>query len=74
MLPVAQFCFNNHVSSNGVTPFYANYGFHPRLEDILGRQLNDQATMKVEIMQTLHKKLSEDLEFVRTRIAKFADI
>jgi hypothetical protein len=29
-LPIAEFCYNNAQSeTTGVTPFYANYGYHP---------------------------------------------
>lgn len=32
-LPLAEFCCNNHVnSSTGVTPFFATFGHHPRLD------------------------------------------
>jgi len=31
LLPMAEFAYNNSVTTgNGVTPFYANYGFHPQ--------------------------------------------
>ena len=32
-LTLAEFCFNNHVnSSTGITPFFASFGHHPRLD------------------------------------------
>ncbi|KAI0992319.1 hypothetical protein K3495_g15867, partial [Podosphaera aphanis] len=32
-LPLAEFCYNNHVnSSTGITPFFASFGHHPRLD------------------------------------------
>lgn len=32
-LPLAEFCCNNHVNvSTGVTPFFASFGHHPRLD------------------------------------------
>jgi transposase InsO family protein len=31
LLPIAEFCYNNtKLGTLGVTPFYANYGYHPR--------------------------------------------
>jgi len=31
LLPMAEFAYNNSVTTgHGITPFYANYGFHPR--------------------------------------------
>jgi hypothetical protein len=31
LLPIAEFAYNNSVTSgNGISPFYANYGFHPQ--------------------------------------------
>lgn len=32
-LPIAEFCINNHVNaSTGVTPFFASFGHHPRMD------------------------------------------
>lgn len=32
-LPIAEFCCNNHVNaSTGITPFFASFGHHPRLD------------------------------------------
>jgi len=34
LLPMAEFAYNNSVTvGNGISPFYANYGFHPRTLD-----------------------------------------
>jgi len=34
LLPMAEFAYNNSVKvGNGMSPFYANYGFHPRTLD-----------------------------------------
>ena len=33
LLPIAEFCYNNTKSETlGMTPFYANYGYHPRFQ------------------------------------------
>jgi hypothetical protein len=33
LLPIAEFCYNNTKSGTlGVTPFYANYSYHPRFQ------------------------------------------
>ena len=73
LLLVAQFCFNNHKSANGKTPFYANYGFHLRLKDIPSPQPNQKATIKVELLHELHEELKIDLEFLAERTAKYAN-
>ncbi|KAI0993149.1 hypothetical protein K3495_g15035, partial [Podosphaera aphanis] len=32
-LPLAEFCYNNHVNaSTGLTPFFASFGHHPRID------------------------------------------
>jgi hypothetical protein len=37
LLPVAEFCYNNtQAESTKVTPFFANYGYHPRFTPDLG--------------------------------------
>ena len=64
-LPTAQFALNNHVNtSTGMSPFYANYGRHPRmsfLQDLprpstaagsnSGRQLMDEADVFAKHME-----------------------
>ena len=33
-LPMAEFAYNNSITmGNGISPFYANYGFHPVSSD-----------------------------------------
>jgi len=35
LLPMAEFAYNNSVTTgNGMSPFYANYGFHPVAIDL----------------------------------------
>jgi len=35
LLPMAEFAYNNSVTTgNGMSPFYANYGFHPVATDL----------------------------------------
>jgi hypothetical protein len=73
LLPVAQFCFNNHKSATGVSPFYANYGFHPRLEDTSKWQPNEKATITATQIHQLHEKMKTDIEFLSQRMAKYAN-
>jgi hypothetical protein len=73
LLPIAQFCFNNHDSTTGVTPFYANYGFHPRFELGMEAYSNQKATIKVDMMRQLHEKLNMDIRFLNERMAKYAN-
>ena len=35
LLPLAQFAFNNSKCVTGISPFYANYGFHPRSQGLV---------------------------------------
>ena len=73
LLPMAQFCFNNHKSATGITPFFANYGLHPEYKDVTGFQPNEKATIKAEMMQRLHEELKTDLEFLSQRMSKYAN-
>jgi len=60
LLPITEFCYNN--TQNGttrITPFLANYGYHPRFLPDLGPQ-NDETTEVSEYVAAL-RKLHEEL-------------
>jgi RNase H-like domain found in reverse transcriptase/Reverse transcriptase (RNA-dependent DNA polymerase)/Integrase zinc binding domain/Chromo (CHRromatin Organisation MOdifier) domain/Retroviral aspartyl protease len=75
LLPVAQFAFNNNASATGVSPFFANYGFHPNLNrDPKGiKPIAEKANISVEKMKELHKMLKEELDFISKRTTEFAN-
>jgi outer membrane protein assembly factor BamD (BamD/ComL family) len=57
-LPVAEFSYNNKIqTSMKVTPFFANYGFHPRMGFKLRRKTKIEAmTDFVERMKKVHEE------------------
>ena len=63
LLPIASLTYNNlEQSSIGMSPFYANHGFHPRWVETLGSVEageNPAATMKVAELVKVHKLCSE---------------
>ena len=75
LLPLAQFAFNNNASITGISPFYANYGKHPNVDkDARGlKPIAERASITVDKLKELHKKMSEDLEFIAERMARWAN-
>jgi hypothetical protein len=75
-LPMAQFAYNNAMHSTiHETPFFANYGYHPTLmaQPFQRQQIaNDAATM-IKTIQNLHSQLSNDIDFMNLRMAKYYD-
>ena len=61
-LPIAQFAYNNSKhSSTDTTPFYAVFGYHPRLSIILPRSTRDITPADTRITQL--RKLHQDMNF-----------
>lgn len=60
LLPIAQFAYNNakHSSTN-TTPFYAVYGYHPRLSVVLPRSNKDHtpADLRITNLHELHENM-----------------
>jgi hypothetical protein len=75
LLPLAQLAYNNSKVATGISPFYANYGFHP---NVSAEPLNivpkaQQATIKVERLKELHELLSLEIKFLAERMTEFAN-
>ena len=78
LLPMAEFAFNNAThDSTGFSPFYLNYGFHPRVPHIFG---NDTAlshvpevTNTIQNIQSAIKTAKITLEKSQQRQKKYAD-
>ena len=64
LLPIAQFAYNNRKSTTGETPFFANYGFHPRITETPKNQkpIADAAEESVQDILELQKHLQVILE------------
>lgn len=67
LLPTAQFAYNNAPGPTGISPFYANYGKHPRIdrENRELRPIAEKAQIKVEEIKSLHEMLKEELQKIR---------
>ena len=64
LLPLAEYAYNNSkASAHKLTPFFANYGFHPQTEWMKERDIqNPGATMYTHWMQTVQNKARKTLE------------
>ena len=63
-LPLAEHAYNNSVTNaDGMSPFYANYGFHPQTQWMKEREAqNPGAQLYEHWMQTTHLKAHEALD------------
>jgi len=64
LLPMAEFAFNNSTTAgNGMSPFYANYGFHPvAMDPAMMEPLNPTSTAYAHWMRTVHDTSQKGLE------------
>ena len=78
LLPLAEFAYNNaqHASTQ-VSPFYANYGFHPRCRlkvlDQEGRAVNPTAEHTVANYKAIYQQVKENLEQAQRKYKEFYD-
>jgi hypothetical protein len=64
LLPIAEFCYNNtQAESTKVTPFFANYGYHPRFTPDLGMQDNEvpEVSEYAAALTRLHTELRAEM-------------
>jgi hypothetical protein len=75
LLPLAEFTYNNSFSSaTGLSPFYANYGFHPRTNwPTNGQPRNPGSDLYTHWIQTVHDQAKQRLTATRERMAKYWD-
>ena len=74
LLPYAEFCYNNTVhSSHKMTPFYVNFGYHPR--DNYPAEVMDSnvpgAEKYVLKLEKLRKDMQDTLMLAKERMAKY---
>jgi len=64
LLPMAEFAYNNSITvGNGMSPFYANYGFHPVAMDPASTEpLNPASRVYAHWMHTMHDESRQGLE------------
>jgi len=77
LLPMAEFAYNNSVTTgNGVTPFYANYGFHPRTinpPDGKDEPVNPTSTVYGHWMTAIHDSAWKGLEAAQERMRRYTN-
>jgi len=74
-LPMAEFAYNNSTTmGNGMTPFYANYGFHPAAMNPTSTEpLNTASQAYAHWMHTVHDKSRKGLEDAQERMRQYTD-
>jgi hypothetical protein len=77
LLPMAEFAYNNsNTSGNGMSPFYANYGFHPRTIDPPGEKeerINPASQVYAHWMRAVHDESRKGLEEAQERMRRYSD-
>jgi len=72
---MAEFAYNNSITmGNGMSPFYANYGFHPVSSDpAASGPLNPASKLYTHWMHTVHKASAQWLEAAHERMRRYTD-
>ena len=75
LLPLAEPAYNNSVTNaDGMSPFYANYGFHQQTEWMKEQEAqNPWAELNAHWMQTIHVQAHDPLERTRESMSKYYD-
>lgn len=78
LLSMAEFAYNNTVSSTtNVTPFFANYGFHPRHDYVSCSEQEPLAPAKLhefkDQMDKLNKHLRHEMTYAQAVYAEYAN-
>jgi transposase InsO family protein len=74
MLSLAEFAYNNTISaSTGMTPFYANFGYHPRFHATLKDVPTPAARDHIRHIHDTHAMCRRRLQEAQERYKKFAD-
>jgi len=68
-LDTAEFAYNNHWhSGTGVSPFYANYGYHPVFASVPAlMQPSAAATIHAKLLSSIHEECRATLRLVQQR-------
>ena len=75
MLPLAEFAYNNsYTTATKTTPFYVNYGFHPRTMYPTKSETKNPASKHYgHWLKSIHQKTAETLEETKRRMGKYYD-
>jgi hypothetical protein len=80
LLSIAEFAYNNSFhTSIQMTPFFANYGYHPKMDVLsspkgLSTELVPAAENMVKELKALHESLVESLKQAQSDMKRFADV
>jgi len=77
LIPSAEFCYNNSKSeTTGVTPFFANLGYHPSHEFDSPRAstgISEEVQSKAKRLREIHEKCHEEINWAQERQAEQAN-
>jgi len=75
LLPMAEFAYNNSTTmGNGMSPFYANYGFHPAAMNPASTEpLNPASQVYAHWMHTVHDESRKGLEDAQEQMRRYTD-
>jgi hypothetical protein len=75
LIPMAEFAYNNSVTTaTGISPFYANYGFHPTgTNPAAVATLNPASKIYAHWMIAIHEEAVKSLEKAREHMRRYAD-
>ncbi|TPX54573.1 hypothetical protein PhCBS80983_g05887, partial [Powellomyces hirtus] len=77
LLPSAEFAYNNTTqASTKTSPFYANYGYHPRfsfLSSSSANSVNPSAEQRAEQLREAHEDLALELSIAQEQMKEQAD-
>src|SRR5258708_20532951 len=75
LLPLAEFTYNNAMSATtGISPFFANKGYHPRLStNLLALSSSSEAQHYVADLDQLHSQLKVSIAEPQEAYQKAAD-
>ena len=75
LLPMAEFAYNNSTTNaTGVSPFYANYGFHPTVTNPAAvLPLNPASFASGHWMHAVHEEARRMLNKTRKRMRRYTD-
>ena len=75
LLPMAEFAYNNSTTSgNGMSPFYANYGFHlAAINPASTEPLNPVSQAYTHWIHTVHNESRKGLEEAQERMRQYTD-
>jgi hypothetical protein len=77
-LPLAEFTANNHVSeTTGLSPFFANYGMHPKLDCESDLRVDNpeegQAQSLTHLLAEIHDFAKAEMGYAQDRQCEYAD-